>query len=136
MATHFQIIKGKSYQFFNTDGTLTEKIKKHLTENCWYMTTDTAEVYIALRLDMDDPESLTLKKINNNTSSVTPSQLMVEVETKSDLYSLNRDVNILYVVKDEKATYKWFQSENDFICIGRDTENITLIDGGRASSNK
>ena len=62
--------------------------------------------------------------------------IKLDIETKEDLYSLNRDVNILYIVKDEKATYKWFQSENDFICIGRSAENITLIDGGRASSNK
>ena len=65
MATHFQIIKGLSNQFFNSDGSYSDKLKSHLYENAWYLTTDTAEVYVALRKDKQDPKSLILKKINN-----------------------------------------------------------------------
>ena len=62
MATHFQIIKGRYDSFFNPDGSCTEKLLKHRYENCWYLATDTAEVFVCLR----DPENntLVLRKIN------------------------------------------------------------------------
>lgn len=65
MATHFQIIKGLSTSFFNSDGSITEKLNKHKYENCWYLATDTAEVYVCVRENPNDPESLVLKKINH-----------------------------------------------------------------------
>ncbi len=61
MATHFQIIKGKSSSFFNPDGSYTSKLQNNLIENCWYLVTDTAEVYVALK----ENNSIKLKKINN-----------------------------------------------------------------------
>ena len=66
MGTHFQIIKGKSSTFFNSDGSYTDVLSNNLIEGAWYLTTDTAEVYVALRENPNDiASSVKLKKINN-----------------------------------------------------------------------
>ena len=101
MATHFQIIKGKSYQFFNQDGTLTNKLKNNLFENCWYMTTDTAEVYIALRNENDN---LTLKKINevdDIKDSIDISELRDTVSSLNDRITVLENSSFDFGIDEE-----------------------------------
>lgn len=64
MATEFIIKKGRSSVLFDEHGACRIAPEK-LIENGWYLTTDTAEVYVCLRSEPGNPESkLVLKKIN------------------------------------------------------------------------
>ena len=64
MATEFIIKKGRSTSLFNEDGNCRIPQDK-LIENGWYLTTDTAEVYVALRSTPGDFSSdLVLRKLN------------------------------------------------------------------------
>lgn len=141
------------------------KIKKGLKDNlpkvgelgCWYLTTDTHELFTCLNGDEGD---LTLHKVNdietfdpteinnriteldNRVSSVETRvdnlQLesgVVRVTTIYDLPGVG-DPNVVYVVVDQNAIYRWDSegdsSNNHYICIGRDFESIQSIDGGNA----
>lgn len=62
MATQFQIKKGLSTDLFDSQGNC-RLIKK--VEGCWYLTTDTAEVFVCLRsIPGDEASDLVLKRLN------------------------------------------------------------------------
>lgn len=127
MAEQFLIKKGQSVNLFDDNG----NPKIELIENCWYLTLDTAEVFVALK----DPETLALKlnKINDFENDPEVDSFDPKVyfyATFEDLPTAGVQTDCLYVVNSEDATYRW--NGTKFVCVGRDYKEITLICGGDA----
>ena len=135
------------------------KIKKGLKENlfketnipeegCWYVTTDTQEVYICLNGEIRpikiegsfDPEEIAQiksditelqKKIDGATGGV------VTVATRNELPNVGAS-NVIYIVAEENATYRYADigdgNGSHYISVGRDYTEISIINGGTAES--
>lgn len=135
------------------------KIKKGLKENlfsasnipeegCWYITTDTQEVYVCLNGEIKpikaegsfDPAELEQiksdvaelqQKIDGATGGV------VTVATKSELPNVGA-TNVIYIVIDENAAYRYMDTEDGngshYVAVGRDYSEISIINGGTADS--
>lgn len=43
------------------------------------------------------------------------------------------DVNSLYIATSENAAYRWNENDLFYYCIGRDWQEIELINGGNAN---
>lgn len=108
MANEFMIKKGHSSR-------LNLIAQDDLIENCWYLTVDTAEVYVALR---QENGLLALKKINDcNAATDFPSMDSFEERLealeadRTHTYGYRKDfpmegeVNHLYIAADTKRTY-------------------------------
>ena len=132
MATHFQIKKGPYKNLFDANGVCILPEHK-LIEGCWYLTTDTAEIFVCLKDESNN--TLVLRKLNETKYAPASGCGLLQVGSREDLYISERDPNTIYIVEDENATYKWFPTINDFVCIGRNYEEITVICGGGAASN-
>ena len=62
MATQFQIKKGLSTQLFDAQG---KCLLRKKVEGCWYLTVDTAEVYVCVRsIPGEESSDLVLKRVN------------------------------------------------------------------------
>lgn len=138
------------------------KIKKGLKENlpktagergCWYLTTDTHELFACLNEAEGD---LTLYKVNDG-GTFDPEEFnqvksdvaelkkkidgatggVVTVATRSELPNVGA-TNVIYVITDENATYRYtdIADENGFhyVAVGRDYNEISTINGGTAES--
>lgn len=55
-----------------------------------------------------------------------------QVNTLSELPSVG-DVNGVYFVINENATYRWDSVNLKYECVGRDYDNIHVINGGNAN---
>lgn len=131
------------------------KIKKGLKDNlpktgekgCWYLTTDTHELFACLNEAEDD---LTLHKVNDD-ETFNPTEITNKVNTlETDVTTLKAlgtktydsyaslpnvgSEEVIYIIKDENATYRWVNDGKDrhYVCVGRDYSKITIIDGGTA----
>lgn len=51
----------------------------------------------------------------------------------SDLPEIGEE-NIVYIVEEENATYRWEADTSKYLCIGRETPVIQIICGGNASA--
>ena len=139
---------------------MTFQIKKGLSKNivnatpilgCWYVTTDTHRVYACLDGTTIQPlEALsaeTLKRLDDfetdiNTLKETVESLktktydsVITVEKYINLPSVGKE-NIVYIVVEENAMYRWANIEGatHWYCVGRDYQEIKQICGGKASS--
>jgi len=61
----------------------------------------------------------------------TPST--ITVNKFSDLPEIGEE-NIVYIVEEENATYRWEADTSKYLCIGRETPVIQIICGGNASA--
>ena len=147
MATEFIIKKGRSTVLFDENGTCRIASDK-LIENGWYLTTDTAEVYVALRSVPNDLTSpLTLRKLNEcNTDIDFPdvesfeSRLeILEAEEKLHTYGYREGFpstgidGHMYIAADEQKTNIWFN--NEYLVVGEkggSYEEPEVIFGGTA----
>lgn len=143
MANEFIIKKGHSSRLFNIP-------QEQLIENCWYLTTDTAEVYVALR---QENQLLELKKLNEcnidtdlDLESFENRLTALEAE-RTHVYGYRKgfpaigERDHLYVAEDEHRTYVF--SNNRYIHIADkfesedhddnpETPEIRIIYGGSA----
>lgn len=60
---------------------------------------------------------------------------VVQVATKSELPNVGGNIHTVYFVKDENATYRFDADNLVYICVGRDYDNIKIINGGSALSD-
>lgn len=145
MANEFIIKKGHSSRLF-------EIPQENLIENGWYLTTDTAEVYVALR---QNSGVLELKKINECDTSTDfeglesfEERLTALEADRTHVYGYRKDFPVegnrdhIYVAEDEHRTYIYaddryihiadkFESEdhdND-----SETPEVRIIYGGSAN---
>lgn len=138
MANEFVIKKGRSNVLFDTEGNCRIPQEK-LIENGWYLTTDTAQVYVALRID----NILQLKKLNEcdtefpDLESFEDRVSALEAEEKIHTFAFRNlfpgvgSDGHMYVAVDEQKSYVWFN--NDYIVVGSDYEEPTVIFGGTAN---
>lgn len=140
MAIQFKIKKG-----------LKASLPKTGELGCWYLTTDTKELYACI-----DEENLTLSKVNDAGSfdpteinnkidaldtRVTQIEGKVQDSSSTKTYASKAEFpnvgaeNIIYIAEDENAVYRWdseLGESNHYVCVGRDYKEIKIIDGGDA----
>ena len=78
--------------------------------------------------DIRDVESLNEKIDNVQPSGGGGS---VTVDTRNKLPNLGNS-GTTYFVKDENATYRWDDTDLKYYCVGRDYQEIKVINGGNA----
>lgn len=135
-------MKFKIYKGLSTNLDKAPKI-----EGCWYITTDTQELYVCFD-----------GKLNhiNDTSSFDPTEMQNDIKNiKQDLADLETKVNqahgsltvksrgelpsigsadIVYIVEDENAVYRWDTTNLKYFSVGRDYNEIEVIYGGSANN--
>lgn len=141
MATEFKILRGPSE-------TLTEdnlRNAEKLVNGYWYLTNDTAEVYVCL----DIAGTLTLKKINECDDTSDWDEVRIEdiearltaLENTSDVETFGYrsgfpeigESNKLYVAVDEQKSYVWVDTQ--YLPIGGSSSEYVepnVIWGGSA----
>lgn len=117
-------------------------------QGCWYVTTDTNELYFCADgqhiVKVNSVESFDPTPIYNrldsleatvNTIKNTDNGGCVRVKSTSNLPTTGKD-NIVYIVEDENAAYAWRDGESGihWYCIGRNWEEIEFINGGESNS--
>jgi hypothetical protein len=151
MATEFKILRGMKSTLIDENGVALIPEEK-LVNGYWYLTNDTAEVFVCLEID----GHLTLKKINEcNIDNDFPemesfeSRLSKLEEDHTHTYGYRKDfpaegeLNHLYIAEDQKRTYIF--SNNMYLPIADrfDTEDhdndpetpeIRVIFGGSAEN--
>ena len=138
MATEFKILRG------NSENLTVENLRAadKLVNGYWYLTNDTAEVYVCLEIDGE----LQLKKINecdidNNFSEFeTFENRLSALEAQEKLHTYGYRAGFpsegieghMYVAADEQKTYVWFN--NDYLAVGTGDsyEKPEVIFGGTA----
>lgn len=60
------------------------------------------------------------------------SDAVVRVNNRLDLPTVGNSQNIYFVI-DENAVYRWDEEKLLYFCVGRDYEEISLINGGTAN---
>jgi hypothetical protein len=149
MATEFKILRGSKSTLIDENGVVLIPEAK-LVNGYWYLTNDTAEVYVCLEID----GHLTLKKINecdvqNDFPNMESFEGRLEkLETDhTHTYGYRKDfpsegeVNHLYIAEDQKRTYVF--TNNTYLPIADrfetadhdndpETPEVRIIFGGSA----
>lgn len=123
----FQIKKGLSTNLFDNVGNLLITPE----EGCWYITVDTFQLYACF--------DGVVKKVGDvEDFEARLSDLEEQVEKIVQTYGyksalpLKGEENVVYVVTDENAQYYWNETTSSYFCMGRDYNEISVIDGGNA----
>lgn len=142
MATEFKILRGNKRTLIDENGNAL--IPEHkLINGYWYLTNDTAEVFVCLEID----GHLRLKKINDcdiendfpSMESFEDRLSALEAEEKLHTYGYRTgfpaegQAGHMYVAVDEQKTYVWFN--NEYLVVGTSNEGYDepqLIYGGSA----
>lgn len=133
-------MKFKIYKGLSTNLERAPKI-----EGCWYITTDTQELYVCF--------DGVLHHIND-ASSFDPTEMQNDINNiKKDIADLETKVNqahgsvtvksygelpnvgsadIVYIIEDENAIYRWDATNSKYFSVGRDYNEIEVIYGGSA----
>lgn len=138
MANEFIIKKGQSDRLF-------QLTQEQLVENCWYLTLDTAEVYVAL---MQDTGLLELKKLNEcnleqDFDFESFEERLSNLENEDKLHTFGyRSVfpenginGHLYTAVDEGKTYVFYNDQ--YIIVGEANDKSIepdVIFGGTADA--
>jgi hypothetical protein len=138
MATEFKILRG------NSENLTIEKLHAadKLVNGYWYLTNDTAEVYVCLEIDGE----LRLKKINDCDIDTDFSELesfesrlsALEASEKLHTYGYRSGFPVegegghMYVAVDEQKTYVWFNNQYMVVGTGTSYDAPNIIYGGTA----
>lgn len=143
MANEFKILRGNKSTLIDENGVALIPSEK-LVNGYWYLTNDTAEVYVCL----DFNGKLELKKINDCSSSEWDELRIEDIESRlakleeqsSDVLTLtNRESfpttgrsNVLYVDTETQQSYIWRDTEYVLVSGGGTYEEPDVIFGGTA----
>ena len=123
----FQIKKGLKGNLFDAAGNLLITPE----EGCWYITIDTYELYACF--------DGVVKPIGGIADfSDKFNQLEEKIDTKIQTYGyksslpVKGEANVIYMITDENAQYRWSETSAQYYCVGRDYNEISIIDGGSA----
>jgi hypothetical protein len=111
----FKIRRGLSTTMFKEPGVINPRLL--IEEGCWYLCTDTAELFLGVKVETDSEEEFTLKKINGvATPSVNPDEP-------------NEDVNNLkFLVEDLDERVKAIEDIELFQKIAKEEDLPTNFD--------
>lgn len=56
----------------------------------------------------------------------------IQVDTLSALPAIGKE-NSIYIIKNENAVYRWDSLNLKYECVGRNYENLKIINGGNAN---
>ena len=148
MATEFKILRGLKDNLIDSDGNSKLPAEK-LVNGYWYLTNDTAEVYVCLEID----GQLRLKKINEcnidsdfDLESFEERLTALEAERTHvygyrSLFPTTGERDHIYVAEDEARTYVYADNRYIHIADKFDTEDednnpetpeVRIIYGGSA----
>lgn len=148
MATEFKILRGNKNTLIDENGVVLIPESK-LVNGYWYLTNDTAEVFVCLEID----GQLTLKKINECSENDLPDFESFETRIEkleadhTHNYGYRKDfpvegeINHLYIAADLKRTYVYTNGSYLPIADQFDTEDhdnnpdtpeVRIIFGGSA----
>lgn len=139
MATEFKILRGNKGNLIDDQGN-SRLPEEKLVNGYWYLTNDTAEVYVCLEVD----GHLQLKKINecdvNNDFSDLESfeqrlaaleaEEVVETYGYKSAFPTTGEAGHMYIAVDEQKTYIWY--DNNYLPVGGSSEEYDIIFGGTA----
>ena len=140
MSLDFKIFRGNKENLIDEDGNYKLSPEK-LVNGYWYLTNDTAEVYVCLEVE----GQLTLRKINEcdvpsdfpdidsfeeRLSALESQERLHTYAELSQLPSVGV-VNHMYAVLDENATYIY--TSEGYVCVGNTEDDYDIIHGGSAS---
>lgn len=123
----FQIKKGLSTNLFDNVGNLLITPE----EGCWYITVDTFQLYacfdgVVKKVgDIEDFESR-LSDLEERVEKI------IQTYGYKSALPLEGEENVVYVVTDENAQYYWNEATSSYFCMGRNYNEISVIDGGNA----
>lgn len=123
----FQIKKGLSTSLFDSEG----KLLITPEEGCWYITTDTFELYTYFNGVFSAVGPVADFEARLEELETRVAQIVQTYGYKNLLPSVGAP-NVIYVVADENAEYRWDPAAKQYYCIGRDYKEITFINGGTA----
>lgn len=143
MVTEFKILRGSKATLIDNDGVVLIPENK-LVNGYWYLTNDTAEVFVCLEID----GHLTLKKINecdidNDFNFDSFEDRLSALENEEKLHTFGYRTGFptegteghLYVAVDEQKTYVFYNSQ--YSVIGEVNDEATspdIIFGGTADA--
>ena len=135
-------MKFKIYKGLSTNLERAPKI-----EGCWYITTDTQELYVCfdgVLHHINDASSFDPTEMQNDINNIK--QDIADLETKVNQahgsvtvksYEELPDVgsaDIVYIIEDENAIYRWDATNSKYFSVGRDYNEIEVIYGGSATA--
>ena len=94
-----------------------------------------ADKYTTLDSWMKIAEIRDINELNAKIDSIVPGggTGVIPVGSRGQLPSVGA-VNSLYVVQDENAVYRWDDVELKYYCVGRDYQEVQVINGGNAET--
>lgn len=133
-------MKFKIYKGLSTNLERAPKI-----EGCWYITTDTQELYVCfdgVLHHINDASSFDPTEMQNDINNikkdiadletkVNQAHGSVTVKSKGELPEVG-SADIVYIIEDENAIYRWDATNSKYFSVGRDYNEIEVIYGGSA----
>ena len=124
----FQIKKGLKQNLFDDLGNLLITPE----EGCWYITTDTFELFVCFN-GMVQPIGIENLALLERFDALEEKVASI-IQTYGYKTSLPKvgEPNVIYMVVDENAQYRWDEDSQQYYCMGRDYHEIQVIHGGNA----
>ena len=133
-------MKFKIYKGLSTNLERAPKI-----EGCWYITTDTQELYVCfdgVLHHINDASSFDPTEMQNDINNikkdiadletkVNQAHGSVTVKSREELPGVG-SADIVYIIEDENAIYRWDATNSKYFSVGRDYNEIEVIYGGSA----
>ena len=135
-------MKFKIYKGLSTNLERAPKI-----EGCWYITTDTQELYVCfdgVLHHINDASSFDPTEMQNDINNikkdiadletkVNQAHGSVTVKSRGELPNVG-SADIVYIIEDENAIYRWDATNSEYFSVGRDYNEIEVIYGGSATA--
>ena len=135
-------MKFKIYKGLSTNLERAPKI-----EGCWYITTDTQELYVCFDgvlhyindassfdpTEMQNDINNIKKDIADLETKVNQAHGSVTVKSREELPPVG-SADIVYIIEDENAIYRWDATNSKYFSVGRDYNEIEVIYGGSATA--
>ena len=135
-------MKFKIYKGLSTNLERAPKI-----EGCWYITTDTQELYVCFDgvlhhindagsfdpTEMQNDINNIKKDIADLETKVNQAHGSVTVKSSEELPAVG-SADIVYIIEDENAIYRWDATNSKYFSVGRDYNEIEVIYGGSATA--
>lgn len=142
MATEFKILRGSKDTLIDEQGNSLIPEEK-LVNGYWYLTNDTAEVYVCLEIDGhlvlkkvnecsgDDWDELRIDDIERRLTALEEQGPDVLTLTNRNAFPSKGQPNVLYVDTEQQQSYVWM--DGTYVVIGGSTyEEPDIIYGGSA----